>query len=260
MNDHHLLVRPTYHGAMPATSSTPSRPGWLLLDSRRSLATSTAAILLAAPVVLVLVPAVSDDGDARTVFGVVVAWALFNVLHTVATWWAFRGSSGDELRRLVTVETARLRREQHWYQRLSRSLLGNIGAASWSVQISGMALLAVLVLVLTPSLRQQPALLVMVLVMVVMSWANVAVTYALHYARLDLDGAESRLLGFPGVGQRTFSDYLYVALGVQTAFTTSDVELRTAEIRRVVMGHGVLAFAFNSVIIAVLVSLLVGSA
>jgi uncharacterized membrane protein len=47
---------------------------------------------------------------------------------------------------------------------------------------------------------------------------------------------------------------------VQTAFTTSDVELRTAEIRRVVMGHGVLAFAFNSVIIAVLVSLLVGSA
>jgi uncharacterized membrane protein len=53
----------------------------------------------------------------------------------------------------------------------------------------------------------------MVLVMVVMSWANVAVTYALHYARLDLDGAESRLLGFPGVGQRTFSDYLYVALG-----------------------------------------------
>ena len=34
-----------------------------------------------------------------------------------------------------------------------------------------------------------------------------------------------------------------------------DVELRTAGIRRVVMGHGVLAFAFNSVIIAVLVSL-----
>lgn len=244
---------------MPGPSTTIARPRWALLDGRRSLVTSTAAIVLALPVVFLL-PTSGEADEARTVVTVVVAWTLFSALHTVATWWAFRGLSGEALRQAVIAETERRRRNRRWYQRLSQSMLGNIGAASWSVQISGMALLAVLVLVLIPDLRRQPALLVMVLVMVVMSWANVAVTYALHYARLDLDGEETRLLGFPGVGQRTFSDYLYVALGVQTAFTTSDVELRTADIRRVVMGHGVLAFAFNSVIIAVLVSLLVGSA
>ncbi|MFT3876624.1 MAG: DUF1345 domain-containing protein [Propioniciclava sp.] len=89
--------------------------------------------------------------------------------------------------------------------------------------------------------------------MVIAAWLSVTIAYAVRYARI---GAES--LAFPGDPPDTLADYLCLAFAAQAAFGTADVEVRTTEARRVVTGHVLLAFAFNSVILATVVSLLLG--
>ena len=82
-------------------------------------------------------------------------------------------------------------------------------------------------------------------------------TLGVHYARLDI---RTRVFSFPGGQLREFVDYLYLALAVQTAFGTNDVSVTSVAGRRAVMGHSALAFLFNSVLIAMIVSLMLGSA
>lgn len=242
----------------PAPSSpTLPRPRWALLEQRRSLVSTLVGCLLGLVVTTVVLLA-ADPGRTRTVLAVVVVWAVFSATHTVLTWWAFHGLAGEPLRAALAAEVERKRRQSRWSRAVDRWLLAEASTSSWSVQISAMALLGVLIMVITPSLRAEPLLLVAMLTMVTASWTNVAVTYAVGYARSDLVLQAETGLGFPGDEPRSFTDYLYFALATQTTFATTDVEIRTTPMRRLVMGHGVLAFAFNTVIIAILVSLLVG--
>jgi uncharacterized membrane protein len=124
------------------------------------------------------------------------------------------------------------------------------------VHVSILALLAVGGILVTPALRGSQSVLVVALVMVAGSWVNVLVAYGVHYARLD---ARTRGFSFPGGQEREFVDYLYLAVAVQTTFGTTDVSATNTATRRAVMGHSTLAFVFNSVLIAMIVSLLLGS-
>ncbi|WP_460770280.1 DUF1345 domain-containing protein [Mariniluteicoccus flavus] len=120
--------------------------------------------------------------------------------------------------------------------------------------MSFVALVAAVWLAVANQGRPGAVLLVSGVVAVIGSWVNVLMTYAVHYARLD---ARHRCLGFHDDGEREFSDYVYLAGAAQMTFGTTDVETRSATIRRVLTIHGVIAFAFNTVIVAILVSLLV---
>lgn len=123
--------------------------------------------------------------------------------------------------------------------------------------VSILALIVVAALLLRPALREFPLALGMTLVMVAASWLNVVLAYAVHYARLNVDGD---VLGFPGERATGLSDYVYLSVGVQTTFATTDVEVRTRELRRVVTGQSLLAFVFTSVIVAIIISLIIGVA
>ena len=46
---------------------------------------------------------------------------------------------------------------------------------------------------------------------------------------------------------------------MSTTFSASDVSVVTLKMRRIVIGHSLLAFAFNAVIVAIVVSALVGT-
>ena len=54
-----------------------------------------------------------------------------------------------------------------------------------------------------------------------------------------------------------FSDYLYLAISCSATFGTTDTDIMTTAMRRTVSVHGIIAFFLNTVIIAVLLSLLV---
>lgn len=188
----------------------------------------------------------------------VLVWTTMTVLHIALTWIAYRGLIGDEFSYAITADPEWRKWEQRrqWESRVVLRLFGK-GPASWPVTVSVLALIVVVALVLRPSIREIPLVLGMALAMVVAAWLDVVVAYALYYARL---GTAHDVFAFPGEEARGLSDYFYVALGVQTAFGTAGVEVLTRELRRVVIGQSLLAFAFNSVILAMILSLLLGLA
>lgn len=235
------------------------RSMWLLSESRRSTVALAIALPLAVGAVMLLTAAFDDlasvlgaDATARSLVGAVVAWTLFTVLHTALTWLTYRGLAGEEFRRAVDADPS-WRRDRHraaWV----RLLLG-IGPASWSVSVSALALFVVLAMLLLPGLRAVPVATVLALAMVAASWLNVAVAYAVHHARSD---RECAVFEFPGEPPARFVDYLYLSVAVQATFGATDVQIRTSGGRRQIMTQSVLAFGFNTVIIGMLISLLVG--
>ena len=80
-----------------------------------------------------------------------------------------------------------------------------------------------------------------------------AVGFAVHYVRLDVRHSG---LQFPGSEPPQFLDYLYFAVSVATTFGTTDVNVTDRLLRRTVTGQAVLAFAFNTVILALVLAAL----
>ena len=91
--------------------------------------------------------------------------------------------------------------------------------------------------------------------LVVTAWVTVAVTYAADCARRH---TASPALDFPGEPATGFADYLHFSLSVSTTFGSTDVTVTSASGRRVVLVHGLVAFVFNTVVLALLVSALLG--
>ena len=101
---------------------------------------------------------------------------------------------------------------------------------------------------------------------VVFSWTLTHSTFALHYAHHFYgDGprpgnADDRGgLAFPGSEPPNFFDFLYFSLVVGMTCQVSDVQVTSRPMRRLTLLHGVLAFFFNTVILALAVNLLASS-
>lgn len=124
-----------------------------------------------------------------------------------------------------------------------------------AVTFSLLALLGAVGLAVLGGPDRSATLSVAIVVLVVTAWITVVVTYAADYARRQhRDGG----LDVPGGGPRGFSDVLYFSAGVSTTFGGTDVTVVTSAMRRAVLTHSLLAFCFNTVIVALLISTLLG--
>ncbi len=65
----------------------------------------------------------------------------------------------------------------------------------------------------------------------------------------------ARLPGEERDGPPVFSDYVYLAAQVATTFSTSDVTVERRSMRRTVTVHSIATFAYNTVVIALIVSM-----
>ncbi|MDO5286474.1 MAG: DUF1345 domain-containing protein [Actinomycetia bacterium] len=139
-------------------------------------------------------------------------------------------------------------------RRLVRVLAATDGP-TWAIMLGFFSLVGVTPLLLVPDLRRSGPLVTMAALVVIGSWVDVVVCYAVHYALVDRNG---QMLDFPGDHPRVFSDYLYLAVATQAAFGTTDVTVTHPAMRRTLTRHALLAFFFNTVLVAILISLLVG--
>ena len=193
-----------------------------------------------------------STSEVQALTGVVLAllsgWSAFSLTHYLLCRAAYRDSGGALLRERLLADPVSTPRTR-W---LGRLLLGSTSSHSFAANAAGMALLGVIVLVLYPDLRRNSVLLLVGVALVITSWLDMAMAYAVQYARMDLTEG-----GFEWVGEadQLFSDYEYVANAVQATLGTTDVVLTTSGMRTAVRRHGLIAFTFNSVIIALLVSL-----
>lgn len=98
-----------------------------------------------------------------------------------------------------------------------------------------------------------PAETALALTAVPLGWAVVQTLFAFRYAHLHY-AAPAAALGFPGTTAPGPWDFLYFAFTLGMAVQTSDVTITTTPMRRLVLGHGVLAFFYNTVILALAVN------
>jgi len=95
---------------------------------------------------------------------------------------------------------------------------------------------------------------------IAISWAIVHTSFTFRYAHLyygDLNKRYSRHIGglqFPNDSKPDYFDFAYFSFVIGMAFQVSDVTITAKGIRRLVLAHSVLAFMFNTVIIAMTIS------
>ena len=93
------------------------------------------------------------------------------------------------------------------------------------------------------------------------SWALLHTTFTFHYARLfygDEAKRENGGLEFPGGKQPDYLDFAYFSFVIGMTFQVSDVQVTSPGIRRLALLHGVLSFAFNTLILALSVNVFSG--
>ncbi|SEC15570.1 DUF1345 domain-containing protein [Streptomyces sp. TLI_105] len=93
------------------------------------------------------------------------------------------------------------------------------------------------------------------LVMVALAWVCVAVSFAVAFQADNLVEGQGAL-EFPGEESPAWADYVYFAFSVMTTFGTTDVTVTSREMRRTVTANSCIAFVFNTVTVASLVSAL----
>lgn len=95
---------------------------------------------------------------------------------------------------------------------------------------------------------------------VALSWILTHTSYTLRYAKLYYWDHPGRLPGtgclqFPGTDPPADIDFAYFAFTIGMCFQTSDVAVESTEMRREVLVHALLAFIYNTMIVALALNL-----
>ncbi len=96
---------------------------------------------------------------------------------------------------------------------------------------------------------------------IVTSWAFTQLMFALHYAHdyyLSEIHGEHGGLEFPGEHAPDYGDFLYFATVIGTSGQTADVSFTSRKMRRTGMVHCVLAFFFNTTLVALTINIASG--
>lgn len=124
-------------------------------------------------------------------------------------------------------------------------------------------LLAVILLLINKDI--EPLDLIIAIFGMFLSWFLVHTTFTMRYAHLyygdkqkeksEKDGSG---LEFPGNDEPDFIDFAYFSFVLGMTFQVSDVEISNREIRRLSLLHSLIAFIFNTVIVALTINALAG--
>jgi uncharacterized membrane protein len=94
---------------------------------------------------------------------------------------------------------------------------------------------------------------------VLSSWAFIQITFALHYAHdyyAAIDQKRTPGLRFPdGDPHPTYGDFFYFSAIIGTSGQTADVDFATRAMRRIGTLHCILAYLFNTVVLALLINI-----
>ncbi|WP_216839388.1 DUF1345 domain-containing protein [Caulobacter sp. S45] len=99
---------------------------------------------------------------------------------------------------------------------------------------------------------------------VALSWFVVQLIFALHYAHEYYSPAADELggvrggLAFPADECPDYWDFLHFAIVIGVASQTADIGFTSKTLRRIGTVHGVIAFVFNTVVLALTINLVAG--
>lgn len=184
---------------------------------------------------------------------VLITWIAFALMIIIMDWIIIMSSHPMEVRRIASIEDS------------SRTLI-----FLFVIIASLISMLAIFFLLksskeLSPEAVTGHVLLAMT--SVIISWWLVHTIFALRYAHMfyatdpDDDQKKKPLGGLEFPGKEKDPDYLdfvYFSFVVGMTFQVSDVEISSRFIRRLAWIHGLIAFAFNTAIVALSINVISG--
>ena len=173
-----------------------------------------------------------------------VGWNVGSLLYLAFAWTMMAGASIDKMR-----HRAKLQDEGQ-----TTILLMTVLAATASL----VAIVAELAMVKDLTGFSKAAHVALAGLTLASAWAFTHTMFALHYAReyyTAVSHGDTPCMNFPGSDQPVYSDFLYFAFVVGTSGQTADVAMASTRVRRIGLLHCVLAFVFNTTILALMVNI-----
>lgn len=94
---------------------------------------------------------------------------------------------------------------------------------------------------------------------IVLSWLFVQTVFALHYAhvyyRADANGRQHGGLAFGDSGEPDYWDFFHFSVVVGATAQTADIVFTSKKMRRIGTLHSLVAFAFNTAVLATMISI-----
>lgn len=225
-------------------------PGGWLQEGRRSYASMAVGLIVGVTGALVLQARGEDLGEQLPVVFLLLL-ASYLVTYVLLTALVFARTPAEHY-----LKWAQGSRSGNWYDHYIVATHPGPGTAQ------GVSVIALLLGVfwypraLSEGVLPPQVAGPIVAVLVVGAWFTVVLTYSVAYLMQDARSGH-RELSFPGESERrSWTDYLYLSAGISTSFAATDVSVLTPRMRRTVTGHSILAFGFNTVVLAAVVSLL----
>lgn len=176
-----------------------------------------------------------------------ILWSLYCIISAGLTHWVYTAIPDDELAERSLAGNVRF----SWVERL----LGAAGASTLALQAAVVSGMLALVVARSDQYEGDVFITVLALVSVAGSWLSVVYSYALHYLRLWAQGVAVDLR-LHGDEKPKFVDFLYQAIGVATLLG-GPMQWQTREGRKAVSLNAVLGLTFNTIVLAITVSLIV---
>ncbi len=102
---------------------------------------------------------------------------------------------------------------------------------------------------------------------IVCSWVLLHTIFTTRYADLYFKdrrrrnhGDDTEALMFPSPEKPDYLDFAYFSFVIGMTFQVSDVQINSKTIRRFVLLHSLISFAFNTIIVALTINLVIGAA
>ncbi|MBS0517716.1 MAG: DUF1345 domain-containing protein [Proteobacteria bacterium] len=216
---------------MARNASTEGRLWRLLIVRRRLLLAAAAGVLL----FLLLPPSM------RLVTRVLMSWDLMAAIYVVSAFVMIARS---------TVETCH--RRAAWYDESEWVITMVVvcsAAASLGTIFTELA-------VIKSAYSTPWASLLVTAATVVLSWTFTHLVFALHYANIYYrpEPRDAGGLEFPGNRPPDYRDFVYYSFVVGCAAQTGDVNTTSAAMRRATLIQGIVAFVFNTAILALTIN------
>ena len=223
-------------------------------DRFRGWVSSAVALLGALTVLAILIFVLRVDFSDPAKLSVpvyIVAWPLYTAVYVGWGYRVYSRLDHTSLRRVSAAED----RDDH---RPLPRLLGLSGTTNTTISAAIVAVAATIAIAQQPEFREQPLYVTLALLTVASSWVLMVFSFAQSYLRMGVGADDDGHFRFHLSDRAHFGDYVTFAVLISTmaATTSADVTSRTAW--RVVRTNVAIAFVFNSVIIAMMVSLLFG--
>lgn len=225
-------------------------PPWLTRETPRQLLASGIALV---PFVIAVVlnpdllnvrSGLGYVGNFLTLLGVFLVFEA--VVYAVLTVIAFTRTKGAALAAVGAASSSMTKAE-----RIRNRFLGT-DEATLAISAAALSLFSVVVLLLFPGVREAPWVVPGVLASVIGAWILIVVSFAVRYLR-EWGAHDSVKLDGPA-DEVEFSDFVHLSVQMSTSYGSGHARFLHPRVRRIATFQNILAFAFNTVILALLVT------